>query len=68
LDAYRISDCSMCGGRWIYEVIRVREIHFLHSDAYDMISDESSEMFLVSPNGSTFSLSAWVCAKIYMCV
>lgn len=51
----------------MYEVIRDGETHFLLSHACDRISEESSEMFLVSPNGLNFSLCAWVCAKIYVC-
>lgn len=51
----------------MHEVIRDRETHFLLSHARDRISEERSEMFLVSPSGSTFSLCVWVCTKIYIC-
>lgn len=49
----------------MYEVIRDRESHFLLSHAHDGISEHSSEMFLVSPNASNYSLCAWVCTTIY---
>lgn len=50
----------------MYEAIRDRESHFLLSHARDGISEHSSEMFLVSPNASHFSLCAWVCTMIYV--
>lgn len=57
----------MCRGRGRYEVIRDRESHFLLPQPYGGISEHSTEMFLVSPKASAFSLFAWVCTRIYGC-